>query len=245
MARWLLIASLSTVTSLANSVPTTPDTRKKSEDWELFGRIADEDHYSPLTQISDATIKDLKLAWFLDLSPGNTVSSPVEVDGTAYLATGYSIVRALEATTGNLKWIYDPKAPEAAGRKLRQGWGARGLAYSQGRLFVATHDGRLQALDAKTGHLIGSALTVDPNDVRSISGAYRALNNRVLIGHGGADVGSIRGYVDCYDGQSGKHLWRFYTVPGNPADGFENKAMEMAAKTWFGAWWEEGGGGTV
>lgn len=241
----LLLAGLHSAAGVA--APRTSDLSMgmKPGNWESFGRTAGEDHYSPLTQINDASIKGLKLAWFFDLPPGNSVSGPVEVDGTLYIATGYSIVRALDAVTGKLKWSYDPKAPEASGRKLRQGWGIRGLAYSQGRIFVATHDGRLQALEASTGHLIWSALTVDPNDVRFISGAPRAFNNRVLIGHGGADVGSIRGYVDCYDGQSGQHLWRFYTVPGNPADGFENKAMEMAAKTWFGAWWEKGGGGTV
>jgi quinohemoprotein ethanol dehydrogenase len=67
----------------------------------------------------------------------------------------------------------------------------------------------------------------------------------VIIGHGGADVAAIRGYVTTYDAATGKQLWRFYLVPGNPADGFENKAMEMAAKTWSGEWWKHGGGGTV
>ena len=67
----------------------------------------------------------------------------------------------------------------------------------------------------------------------------------VIIGHGGADVDAIRGYVTTYDAQTGKQLWRFYTVPGNPANGFENKTMQMAAKTWYGEWWKYGGGGTV
>ena len=241
----LLALTLGAARSHAASSMSNLDMGMKPGNWESFGRTAGEDHYSPLTQISDTTIRALKLAWYVDLPPGNTVSGPVEVDGTLYIATGYSIVRALDSVTGRIKWTYDPKAPEAAGRKLRQGWGIRGLAYSKGRLFIATHDGRLQALDANTGRVLWSALTVDPNDVRFISGAPRAFDNRVLIGHGGADVGSIRGYVDCYDGVSGKHLWRFYTVPGNPADGFENEAMKMAAKTWFGTWWEKGGGGTV
>ncbi len=213
--------------------------------WPSFGRTASEDHYSPLTQVNDGTLNRLRLAWSMDLPPGNSVSAPVEVDGTLYVATGYSILRAIVAATGKVLWTYDPKAPEAAGRKLRQGWGIRGLAYSNGKIYVGTHDGRLIGVDAKTGKLLWSVLTVDPDDVRFISGAPRAFNNKVVIGHGGADVGSIRGYVDCYDGETGKRLWRFYTVPGNPADGFENKAMAMAAKTWFGQWWTYGGGGTV
>jgi len=218
---------------------------ESNSNWESFGRSADEDHYSPLTDINQDSIKHLGLVWWLDLPPGNSVSAPVEVDGTLYTATGYSTLRAIVAATGRVLWTYDPKAPESAGRKLRQGWGIRGLAYSNGELFVGTQDGRLIAVDAKTGKLVWSVLTVDPNDVRFISGPPRAFNDKVVIGHGGADVGSIRGYVDCYQARTGKRLWRFYTVPGNPADGFESKAMEMAAQTWHGEWWKYGGGGTV
>ena len=218
---------------------------ESNNNWESFGRSASEDHYSPLKEINSDTVKTLGLAWWLDLPPGNSVSAPVEVDGTLYLATGYSVLRAVVAATGQVLWTYDPKAPESAGRKLRQGWGIRGLAYSSGRLYVGTQDGRLIAVDAKTGKLAWSVLTMDPNDVRFISGPPRAFNDKVVIGHGGADVGSIRGYVDCYEARTGKRLWRFYTVPGNPADGFENKAMAMAAKTWHGEWWKYGGGGTV
>jgi len=217
----------------------------KPGNWESYGRDALEDHYSPLTEINEKTIGRLKLAWSRDLPAGNSVTAPVEVDGVLYVASGYSVLRAIDAKTGTVLWTYDPKAPQAAGRKLRQGWGIRGLSYSNGKLFVGTHDGRLIAVDAKNGILVWSAMTMDPYDVRFISGPPRAFNNRVVIGHGGADVGSIRGYVECYDGETGKRLWRFYTVPGNPADGFENKAMAIAAKTWFGEWWKYGGGGTV
>jgi quinohemoprotein ethanol dehydrogenase len=235
----LLACALALLTNAASG------TGDNGANWESFGRTAAEDHYSPLTDINAGTVKRLRLAWWLDLPPGNSVSAPVEVDGTLYVATGYSILRAIVARTGKVLWTYDPRAPEAAGRKLRQGWGIRGLSYSDGRLFVGTHDGRLIAVDAKSGKLLWSVLTVDPDDVRFISGPPRAFKDKVVIGHGGADVGSIRGYVDCYDARTGRRLWRFYTVPGNPADGFENKAMEMAAKTWFGEWWKYGGGGTV
>ncbi|MET0656933.1 MAG: PQQ-binding-like beta-propeller repeat protein, partial [Steroidobacteraceae bacterium] len=78
-----------------------------------------------------------------------------------------------------------------------------------------------------------------------ISGAPRAFNGKVIIGNGGADYGHVRGFVTTYDAETGKQLWRFYTVPGDPAKGFENDAMAMAAKTWTGHWWEWGGGGTV
>ena len=67
----------------------------------------------------------------------------------------------------------------------------------------------------------------------------------VPFGQNASDYGAVRGYVTAYDAETGQQLWRFYTVPGNPADGFENEAMAMAAKTWFGEWWKHGGGGTV
>ncbi|MDI1295994.1 MAG: PQQ-binding-like beta-propeller repeat protein, partial [bacterium] len=152
---------------------------------------------------------------------------------------------AIDAVTGKLLWEYDSKAAEMAGLKLRQGWGIRGLAYGEGRLFVGTQDGRLLGIDAKTGKLAWSAQTLPKDNACFISGAPRYFDGKVIIGFGGADVSAVRGYVTTYDAKTGKQLWRFYTVPGNPANGFENKAMAMAAKTWSGDWWTYGGGGTV
>ena len=145
----------------------------------------------------------------------------------------------------HLLWRYDPEVAKVAGTKLRTGWGIRGLAFWKGRLFVGTHDGRLIAIDAKTGKPVWSVQTLDQNDGSFISGPPRVFNDKVVIGFGGADFGPIRGYVTAYDTNTGKQLWRWWTVPGDPAKGFENKAMEMAAKTWTGEWWKYGGGGTV
>ena len=87
--------------------------------------------------------------------------------------------------------------------------------------------------------------TIDTNDGSFVSGPPRVFNDKVIIGFGGGDFGAVRGYVTAYDTATGKQLWRWFTVPGDPAKGFENKAMEMAAKTWTGEWWKYGGGGTV
>lgn len=213
--------------------------------WAAFGRGYDDTHFSPLDEINEKTVGGLKLAWFHDLPMGNSVSGPLAVDGVLYVATGYSVVRAFDAETGKLLWEHDTHAAEAAGDKLRQGWGIRGLAYWEGSLFVGTQDGRLVSLSAKTGEEQWSRMTVGKNDVRFISGPPRVFAGKVIIGHGGADVGPVRGYVTAFDARSGKQLWRFYTVPGDPAKGFENDAMRMAAKTWSGQWWKYGGGGTV
>ncbi|WP_235538474.1 PQQ-dependent dehydrogenase, methanol/ethanol family [Sphingomonas sp. Root710] len=213
--------------------------------WAAFGRTAGEQHFSPLTGISDANVNRLGLAWSMDLPPQNSVSTPLAVDGVLYTATGYSVVRAIDAATGKLIWEYDSRAAELAGRKLRQGWGIRGLAYGQGRIFVGTHDGRLVALDRRTGDVAWEARTLPLDNASFISGPPRYFDGKVIIGFGGGDVSAVRGYVTTYDAATGRQLWRFHTVPGNPADGFENDAMKMAAKTWAGEWWKYGGGGTV
>src|SRR5690606_30653592 len=102
----------------------------------------------------------------------------------------------------------------------------------------------LIALDAATGKPVWSKLTVDNSKNYTITGAPRVFGGKVLIGNGGAELG-VRGYVSAYDAETGELAWRWHTVPGNPADGFENAAMEMAAATWTGEWWKSGGGGTV
>ena len=215
--------------------------------WPSVGRTYYETYYSPLSQVNGATIDRLKLAWYIDLPPMiSALSTPLAVDGVVYFAVGFSLVYAADAASGEVLWIYDPKVTEAANDQLKPAWGIRGLAYADGRIFVGTQDGRLIALSSKTGDLLWSARTTGKNDGRFITGAPRVFNGKVIIGHGGAD-GPIpmRGYVTAYDVTSGKQLWRFNLVPGNPADGFENDAMKMAAATWRGEWWKYGGGGSA
>lgn len=214
-------------------------------DWPAFGRTYGEQHFSPLTEIDKQSVGKLGLAWSFDLPKGNSVTGAIEVDGTIYVAPAYSFVHAIDAATGKLKWTFDPKAAEAAGRRLRLGWGSRGLAWWNGKVYTGTQDGRLIAIDARTGKPVWSVMTLEEGDYRFISGAPRAFAGKIIVGHGGADAASTRGYVTAYDAESGKQLWRFWTVPGDPAKGFENDAMRMAAQTWAGDWWVHGGGGTV
>lgn len=214
-------------------------------DWPAFGRTYGEQHYSPLDQVNADTVKRLGLAWSYDLPVGNPATGPIEIDGVLYFASGYSIVHAIDVRSGKLLWQYDPKAPEVSGHKLRQGWGSRGIAYWNGKVYTGTQDGRLIAIDAKSGKPVWTAQTMGKDDYRFISGPPRVFDGMVVIGNGGADEAAIRGYATAYDAETGAQKWRFYTVPGNPANGFESKAMEMAAKTWFGEWWKHGGGGTV
>ncbi|MGE4324076.1 MAG: PQQ-binding-like beta-propeller repeat protein, partial [Sphingobium sp.] len=214
-------------------------------DWPGYGRTYGEQHFSPLDQIRQDNVSGLGLAWAVDLPPGNPVTAPVAVGGIVYVAAGLAIVRAIDGATGRVLWTFDPQAGEAAGEDLRQGWGTRGLAYWNGKIYVGTPDGRLIALDAKNGTVVWSRKTIGDNDGRYITGAPRIFDGKVIIGHGGADSANVRGYVTTYDAETGRQLWRFFLVPGNPAQGFEDDAQAMAAKTWAGQWWNVGGGGTA
>jgi quinohemoprotein ethanol dehydrogenase len=215
-------------------------------DWPAIGRTFNEDHYSPLDQINDKNVGRLGLVSFTDLPPASNVSTaPLEVDGVIYFAVAYSVVYATDAKTGRVLWTYDPVVPSIAGDKLQAGWGSRGIAFWNGKVYVGTQDGRLLAVDAGTGKLVWSIVTTEPDDGRYISGPPRVFNGKVIIGHGGGDFKPTRGYVTAYDAETGKQIWRFYTVPGDPKKGFEDSAQAVAAKSWSGAWWKLGGGGTV
>ncbi|AUW60034.1 PQQ-dependent dehydrogenase, methanol/ethanol family [Sphingobium sp. SCG-1] len=213
-------------------------------DWPAYGRTADEQHYSPLDQINAETAPRLGLVWSHDLPVGMSATQPIEQSGVVYITTGHSDVTALDAKSGRRQWIWESNARQLAGDKLRQGYGARGLAYYEGRIFVGTHDGRLVALDAATGEPVWTAQTVAKGDNAYISGAPRAFDGKVIIGFGGADGGGVRGYVSCYDSRTGKLLWKFYIVPGNPATATD-ETTKAVSSSWRGQWWKSGGGGTA
>jgi quinohemoprotein ethanol dehydrogenase len=217
-------------------------------DWPAYGRTFSESRFSPLRQLNDSNVSRLGLAWVLDLDVTNSITAPVEAGGIIYLAAGYSIVHAIRATDGRLLWRYDPKVPEAAGQKLRAGWGIRGLALWKDKVYVGTQDGRLLALAAGNGKLVWSVQTLDITNGAFISGAPRAFNGKIVIGNAGGDFSPLRGYVTAYDAETGNQIWRFYVVPGKPGskDGAaSDEIMDRAATTWSGEWWKYGGGGNV
>ena len=215
------------------------------QNWLAHGRTYGEQRYSPLTQVNDGNVNRLGLAWsFPTATMRGLQASPIVIDGTMYTTGTWSVVWALDAKTGRQLWSYDPQVPRAWGRVLCCDAVNRGVAVWKGAVYVGTIDGRLVKLDAKTGAVRWEVNTIDRTKPYSITGAPRVVKGKVLIGNGGGEMG-VRGYLSAYDAESGKLAWRFYTVPGNPKDGFEHPELAEAAKTWKGEWWVGGGGGTV
>jgi PQQ-dependent dehydrogenase (methanol/ethanol family) len=214
--------------------------------WMATGRDYAEQRFSPLAEIDTGNVAELGLAWYGDLAIGRAQeSTPLFVDGVLYVTTAWSNVRAFDARTGALRWSYDAKVPGEWGTYACCDVVNRGVAVWNGKVYVGTLDGRLVALDAATGAVAWETDTLVRRDVAyTITGAPRVVKGKVLIGNGGAEYG-VRGYVSAYDAETGALAWRFFTVPGDPALGFENDVLRTAASTWSGEWWALGGGGTV
>ena len=215
--------------------------------WLAYGRTHNEQRFSPSDQINTGNVAKLKVDWFLDLPQDvGLVSTPLVVDGTLYFTGTMNVIRAVDAVTGKLLWEFDPEVAKEIQGKRKTGWRHnRGISFYEGKLFAATWDGRLFALDAETGDKLWMVRTFDIERALYITGAPKAFKGKVLIGNGGTESGPTRGWVTAYDADTGEEAWKFHIVPGNPADGFENAAMEMAAKTWTGEWWKHGGGGNA
>ncbi|KRB85498.1 alcohol dehydrogenase [Sphingomonas sp. Root710] len=213
--------------------------------WLTPGLTYGEDRFSQLTSINTANVGKLGLAWFYDLPVDRgQEATPLMIDGVLYFSTAWSMVIAVDARTGKHLWTYDPEVPRETGFKACCDVVNRGVAAWGNKIFVGTIDGRLVAIDRKTGKKVWSVVTVDQSQPYTITGAPRVVKGKVIIGNGGAEYG-VRGYVTAYDADTGRQDWRFYTVPGDPSKGFEAPYLAEAAKTWTGKWWENGGGGTV
>jgi len=237
---WLALAAGNLVAQpIDASVVADPD------EWPSWGRTGDEAHYSPLNQIDVGHVAGLKLAWHYDLEPGYSPTQPLEVGGKVFITTNHAHVRALDAVTGRELWEYRSDSALRAKNRVQLSWGNKGIAYWDGKIYVGETDGVLIALDANTGKPVWQVRDFGTDEQRNMSGQPRVYGGKVLIGHGGADVSPIRGYVTAYDARTGKFAWRFYTVPDDPSKPATTKAEQVMRPTWKGDWYGKGGGGTV
>jgi quinohemoprotein ethanol dehydrogenase len=214
--------------------------------WLTYGRSYDEQRFSPLTQIDRSNVAELGLAFsYATNTRRGMEATPLVVDGTLYTTGAWSRVYAVDATTGKERWRFDPEVPAAKGRNACCDVVNRGVALWRGRVYVGTIDGRLIALDAETGRPVWDVMTVDPAWPYTITGAPRVVKGKVVIGNGGAELG-VRGYFSAYDAETGKLVWRFYTVPASHEGPHEHPELAMAAATWSkDSMWQTGLGGTV
>jgi quinohemoprotein ethanol dehydrogenase len=219
-------------------------------EWPVHGGTDLEQRFSPLEQINANSVGKLGLSWSFEFdSKRGQEATPIVTGGVMYVSTAWSHVYALDAATGRQVWHYDPKIAGRVGFNACCDVVNRGVAVGDGRVFLGALDGRLIALDAKTGKALWTVQTTDPAKPYTISGAPRVMRDKVIIGNAGAEYG-VRGYVTAYSTATGKQLWRFYTVPGDPKappDGAASDAIlkHAALPTWAGRWYDFGGGGTV
>ena len=253
-AQWLRelfgrFAAIFIVVGVAALIAAPAMTQAAVADWPGHGNDSAEQRFSPLVEITAANVSRLGLAWSIDLPGEATLSAtPLEVGGTLYFCGGMGVVYAVEARSGKLLWKYVPDTHQANPREARMMFATnRGVAYWEGRVFVALKDGRMVALDANNGAVLWVSRFLIEGQPATSTGAPRAFRGKVIIGNSGAEFGT-RGYVTTLDGRTGKLLWRFFITPRDPAAGPDHTAsdsvMPMAEKTWSGQWWKYGGGGT-
>lgn len=215
--------------------------------WLSYGLSQSETRFSPLDRINTTNVSRLGLSWSYvpGAGGGNQEATPLVWGDTIYGITNWSVVFAVDARTGRERWRWDPEVNQDAVRpKVCCGAVNRGLAIYDGRIFAPVIDGRLEALDALTGKVLWESRVAYPQEWYSLTMAPRVANGKVLIGVAGGDH-PTRGFFDAYDAATGARAWRFYTVPGDPANPYENEAMRKAAKTWGGDFYKMGGGGAV
>jgi PQQ-dependent dehydrogenase (methanol/ethanol family) len=249
---WLLAAIFILATAAAGRQPSLSRSiddrllRAANDEWLSYGHTLSETRFSRLTQINRTNAHQLSRVWSYDIGPGGgPQGTPLLWGGTLYGITNWSIVFAVDALTGQERWRWDPAVNQRAVLpKICCGVISRGLAAYEHMVIAAIIDGRLVALDARSGKPVWEARVGDPQDNYTITMAPRIAKGKVIIGVSGADL-QTRGYFDAYDARTGRRSWRFYTVPGDPANGFENAAMKRAAGSWEDGWWKLGGGGAV
>lgn len=233
------------VADVGNGFVSTPVSN--DGEWRTGGHDAAETYYSPLNRINDSNVAKLGYAWSYDLRTTlGMEATPVVVDEVMYASAPWGFVHAIDARTGTGLWSFDPTSDPGVTRKVCCGIVNRGLALSKGRVFIGSLDGRLFALDAKSGRIVWQTDTIIDHDRGyTVTGSPYVAGDVVVIGNSGGEL-DARGYVSAYQIADGTLAWRFFTVPASTNGPFEHKELEAAARTWDpNSRWDVGLGGTV
>ncbi len=229
-AQGALIGTLAAAPAAGTGSSAAPDT-----EWPLLGNNPEMQHYSPLAEINDKTVAKLGLAWVAEIpSRDGLVGNPLVAGGAVYQSGPQGRVYANDVHTGRLLWHFDAKTKfdGVAYPAYKSSRFNRGLALAGNRVFVASGDCHLFALDRQSGAVLWDVMACDPKQAYGITGAPRVGGGMVFMGNACADTGQSRGYVDAYEQATGRRRWRFYTVPKDRTEGNDSEVMRMAAKTW-------------
>lgn len=212
-----------------------PNPMPASLDWRYYGNDAGGMRYADVDQIKAANAAQLKPAWILHTNVFNAHTSfeaqPIIVGGTLYVSSPHDHVFALDAATGEIRWTYNPTLPPLSELAICCGQTNRGVAFGNGKVFIGQLDAKLVALDAGTGKVAWQTQVADPAESWTVTMAPQYLDGKVFVGASGGEFLN-RGFVDAYDANTGKLVWRFYTVPAPGEPGNE---------TWSGDSWKTGG----
>ncbi len=204
--------------------------------WTSYGRTQANLRYSPLADINDKNVGDLKLAYAFSLGALlSNESTPIVIGDTLYVTTsqGPKFVHAIDAKTGIRKWVHAFQMPKAGVVQYACcGQVNRGVAYAKGKILVGRLDGKLTALDSATGKEVWTATVVDYKQGSVITSPPLIVRNTAIIGFGGGEFGA-RGYLTAFDIDTGKPVWKTWLVPG---------PGEKGNDTWKGDSWKLGGG---
>ncbi|RBP12910.1 alcohol dehydrogenase (cytochrome c)/methanol dehydrogenase (cytochrome c) subunit 1 [Roseiarcus fermentans] len=204
-------------------------------EWAVYGKDYANTRYSPLKSVNTSNVGNLRLAYSFQLgSLRSNESTPLVIGDTMYVSTswGPKYVYAIDAATGARKWTYEPDMPDDTLQFACCDVNSRGVTYADGKLFVGRLDGKLVALDAKTGKELWKADVVDYTQGSVITSPPLVVKDKVITGFGGGEYGA-RGSLQAYDMNTGKQVWKTYTVPTKD---------QPNGDTWKGDTAQHGGG---
>jgi quinohemoprotein ethanol dehydrogenase len=219
-----------------------------SAEWSILGGGPEQQFFSPLTQISTGNVQQLGLKWHVDIPTADgLISNPLVAEGYAYVIGAYSKVWAVDIAQGKIAWAFDPKV------RVRSAFASmwshhlnRGVALWKDSVIFGTSDCRLVSVDRRTGTLKWVHQVCEDDGTRAINGAPRIGGDKVFIGNSDVDTGVGRGSMDAYDAATGKRLWRFYTLPGDPTKPEnQTRANAIALASWPDDGWKKAGGGST